>query len=291
MGYKWPISITDDDAAEWVGEHRTEFVDLTALLLAVLKLDAVAEPSAEQWRGVLSGPARFIRKLGPWTAHVRVPGGEISDVVVKLDPPHTGGILGLAEQVRHSRAQRRYLWAHRLRALGIDTPRPLGFIERAHQPARVKSFAVSEYIFAPTLIEFRDDRVTAALKGNRDALLEKRAFITRVAGLLRDLHRHRIYARDLDGAGILVEGDTLVVASLGGLSRRHIFSSTAALEMTTALGRQLLDHPGMSTTDRMRFASTYFRFTSGKEAAQGLMRRLLEPPVVAHQAREPAPVA
>jgi len=256
-----------------------------------LKLDASAEPSSEQWRAALSDHGRFIRKLGPWTAHVRVPGGEISDVVVKVDPPHTQGILGLAEQVMHSRAQRRYLWAHRLRALGIDTPRPLGFIERAHQPARVKSFAVSEYIFAPTLIEFRDERVAAALKGNREALLEKRALFTRVAGLLRDLNRHHVHPRELDASGVLVDGDTLVVASLGGLNRRRIFSGGAGLELAVTLGQELLDHPGVSTTDRMRFAASYFRFTSGKEAGHDLVRRLLEPEAATHPAREPAPVA
>jgi hypothetical protein len=265
MGYERRVEWSDSRAERWVGEHRPELIDLTSLLQHLIELEPEEAPSLERWRIALPEHATLVRLLGARTAHIRIKGGAVLDVVVKLMLPHVrGAFRKLAEQVRHSRAQRAYLWAHRLRALGIETPRPLGFVERAERPALEKSFVVTEYVFAPSLIEFRDQKLLE--RRGREALLEKRALIQRVAELVRELHRRGLSHAELGADHLLVptEGPILLV----DLDRVEELGTSARspLAHITRLCRDFKRGSGLTRTDRMRFLATYLRHAADPTA-------------------------
>lgn len=175
MGYIWPVRCCDDEGDTWVGESRSELVDLTAHFRRLIEMPEGDTPCAEEWRGVLPPNSTFVRLLGPRTAHVRVRGDELTDIAIRIDLPKPGPLLRITEPVVHSASHRRYLWAHRLRAVGIETtPRPLGYVEHGEHPALHKSFSVTEYILADNMIEFRD-KTFSAIPRQRDIVLEKRS--------------------------------------------------------------------------------------------------------------------
>lgn len=269
MGHRWPVKVGNEESGEWVGEHRCELIDLQRIFEAIVQMPVEDEASSTDWRNALPQGVQFIRCLGPHSAHVRVRGAAVADIVLKVDAPsHLTGLGRLTEGVRHSRAHRRYYWAHRLRALGIDTPRPLGFVERADKPTRAKSFVASEYIFAPTLIEFRDQSLATALEAGQNAVLEKRALILRVAGFTRELHSHDLYPVDLSARRVLVRDDTLILTGMLDSGRR-------SLDNLVALGREFLDSPYVTRTDRMRFITAYLRHApGGADARRTLFRQV-----------------
>jgi hypothetical protein len=171
MGHRSTWSFRDPRATEWVGEHRPELLDLTPVFGGLVELQPAAEVPLEAWRAVLPPEVHLVARLGPRTVHVHQKGVGAEHFVLKLSLPRDGSSLRrIAERARRSRAQRAYLWAHRLRALGIETPRPLGFLERAHAPAAHASFSVTEYIFAPSLIELRDGRLLAGMAPGTSAI-------------------------------------------------------------------------------------------------------------------------
>ena len=176
MGEQEPIRISQSDSGDWVGEHHSDLVDLNYLFTSLVSKTIVEPIENEEWRAILPKGYTFIRALGARTIHLRVAHAEIQDLVLKYAPPNPRrGLRRITDQVRHSRAQRRYQWGHRLRALGINTARPLGFIEHSETPAFDDSFVVTEYIYAPTLLEFRDDKIVAVLRAHQNAAFEKRA--------------------------------------------------------------------------------------------------------------------
>jgi hypothetical protein len=261
MGLLRRVQVDDTRTVRWVGEHRPELIDLRPLFEHLAEMEPEQTPSLERWRIALPESATLVRLLGERTAHIRMRGAAVPDLAVKLVLPFSGGaVRKLAEQVRHSRAQRAYLWAHRLRALGIATPRPLGYLERAQRPALEKSFVVTEYVFAPTLIEFRDQRWLE--RRGRDTVLEKRALIRRVADLLRDLDARGVLRSEPslehllvpeDGALVLVDLDTNLATKarwkgpVPGLAR-----------LERAFARPL------SMTDRMRFLDAFVRHAADR---------------------------
>jgi hypothetical protein len=257
MGLLRRVQLEDTRHARWVGEHRPELIDLRSLFEHLSEMEPEEAPSLERWRIALPESAMLVRLLGERTAHIRMRGAGVPDLAVKLLLPSGGGAFRkLAEQVRHSRAQRAYLWAHRLRALGIDTPRPLGYLERAQRPALEKSFVVTEYVFAPTLIEFRDQRWLE--RRGRDTVLEKRALIRRVADLLRDLDAKGALRFELSLEHLLVpEQGALVLVDLEPKTRwRGPVPGLARLER--AFQRPL------SRTDRMRFVDAFVRHAADR---------------------------
>lgn len=249
MGRRFPLELEDEAGRAFVGEHRPELIDLTELFrrLTALSIEQAEEPEA--WRALLPEGATFLRMLGRTTALLRCRGPEVSDLVVKMLPPHGGSpIVRWAETLRHSRAQRAYLWAHRLRAVGIEAPRPLGFLERKQQPALYPSLAVTEYVFAPTLVEFRDKELVE-LSTSREGILRKRLAIRQVAGLFRKLEAHDLFPAELGPEHIAIAADGAYVLALG----RGRGDPAKAI---VGLGRAF---PGrrLSRTDRLRFVEAF----------------------------------
>ncbi|MFO0723736.1 MAG: lipopolysaccharide kinase InaA family protein [Myxococcota bacterium] len=201
-------------------------------------------------------------RLGPRSVQVRQEGAKVEHFVIKLSLPKATNVLGrLAERGRRSRGHRAYLWGHRLRALGIETPRPLGFLERAHAPARHPSFSVSEFIFAPSLIDLRDQQLLAG--AHPGALGEKRMLLRRVAQLFARLHAEGLFHGDLHAGNLLVRDGALMVIDLESFRSLRLRDRARAKNLVR-LNRDFLDRRQLSTTDRMRFLAAYTQHLPAK---------------------------
>jgi tRNA A-37 threonylcarbamoyl transferase component Bud32 len=117
----------------------------------------------------------------------------------------------LSRAWRPSRAWHSWVEAHRLRFLGIATPRPLALIERRLGPLRGRAWLVSEYCEGPNLqtrlAEHTDSGAPAKVK-------------EAVRTLFARLAAERISHGDLKATNFLCRGDELVVLDLDAM-RRH----------------------------------------------------------------------
>lgn len=266
MGYAGTLCLRDSRAAVWVGEHRPDLLDLRGIFTRLIELRPDENLPTPAWRQALPPEVHLIRLLGPRTAHVHYPGAPVPDLVIKMSPARAPSAWRqLTARVRHSRAQRAYLWAHRLRAIGIDTPRPLGFVERETAPTLHPSFVVSEYVFAPTLVEIRDRGFVTA--EGRDFLAEKRAVVQRTAELLRTLHAHGIFHGDLHAGNLLVSDEGLMLIDLESLRTLRL-PGRAPLKNLVRLNRDFLDTRLITTADRLRFLAHYLRHQPDPRAAR-----------------------
>ena len=174
MGDHEPILIENSNHGQWIGAHETEFINLVSLFENLITQTFLEPLENEFWRSVLPPGYKFIRPLGDRTIHFRAAQGVIIDLVLRYAPPRPRkGLRRLTGPVQHSRAQRRYMWSQRIRALGINTPRALGYLECAADPSFEDSFVVSEYVSAPTILEFRDDKLVGILRSHQNAAFEK----------------------------------------------------------------------------------------------------------------------
>ncbi len=255
MGYETRLEIDDQRGRRWRGVHRPEFIDLAPLLTALIDLDweayaedGLAEVPQETWQKTLPPSARMIRKLGPNAVHLMLLDAPlVQNIVLKLVHPKRGGARWLTAALRRSRAHRSYLWAHRLRALAIDTPRPLGFLEMGRSPSSALSFGVFEYVEAPTLLQ------TGAQLGT---LKDKRRTIQQVATFLRTMHAQGVFHADLHAENLLVDQERVWVIDLESM-RKVRFIHRAALRNLVRLNRDFLDTRAITTSDRLRFLKTY----------------------------------
>jgi tRNA A-37 threonylcarbamoyl transferase component Bud32 len=267
MGWQAPIEFRDPGTELWVGEHRPELIDLEAIFRSLVSLDVSAldvgtSSATEAWRHALPNDAHVVRVLSPRTVHIHVPRGPlVKDLVLKVMPPRPdSGWRRLTERVERSRAHRAHLWAHRLRAIGIDTPRPLGFVERATKPTRYVSFSATEHVLLPALVEVRDSRLSMAMAGPGDgaAIAEKRALIDRIASMLRKMHAHGLFHADLHAGNLLVAPDSVWVIDLESM-RSFAFAEHATVRALVRLNRAFLDTRMITRTDRMRFLRSYLQ--------------------------------
>jgi tRNA A-37 threonylcarbamoyl transferase component Bud32 len=267
----------DQKGERWVGEHRPELADLTRLFVHLAEIDvkqieAGGIAALEAWRNVLPEGILFVRMLSTRCIHVHLPNAPvIQHAVVKLVTPKAAtGLRRLTEPVERSRSHRSHLWAHRLRALGIETPRPLGYVEHEKRPARNVSFASFEHVGAPTLMDIRDGRLSLLSTLGPGAIAEKRALIVRVARLLAKLHANDLFHGDLHPANILVDKDRLLVVDLESM-RSVSFPGRAAVKNLVRLNRDFLDTRLITRTDRLRFLSTYVEHRADRETLLRLL--------------------
>jgi len=178
MGDSEPITFETTSTGRWTGIHETSQVHLGSLFESLVSSSFEEPLENEFWRSILPPGYTFIRALGDRTVYVRAAQGNIVDLVLRFAPPRPRkGLRRLTGPVQHSRAQRRYMWSQRLRVLGINTPRPLGLIENQDDPSFQGSFVVTEYMYAPTVLEFRDEKLVGILRSHHNAAFEKTPYV------------------------------------------------------------------------------------------------------------------
>jgi len=116
----------------------------------------------------------------------------------------------LARAWRPSRAWHAWVAGHRLRFLGIATPRPLALIERRLGPLRGRAWLVTEYCEGPNLQE------TLAVHTDGGA---PSGVMEAVRRLFADFATERISHGDLKATNFLYHGDELCVLDLDALHR------------------------------------------------------------------------
>ena len=123
-------------------------------------------------------------------------------VIKRYNPK--GWLHSVRHTLKRSRARRGWLNAHRLRHLGISTPRPAGFIEEYAGCLVTRSWLITELAPGPKLHEYLADMTISKA--------QKTAVIDNVFGLLTRLDAHCITHGDLKHVNLIVtdEGPTLI---------------------------------------------------------------------------------
>ena len=123
MGYQAQLAFMDDSGRPWVGTHRSDFVDLSETFWCLTKINQEAlrqggDRAEEALRAVLPANLILVQLLGHSGAQLHAKDAPRSkDLMIKFAIPQPyRGLRWLASRVEHSRSQRAYIWAHRLRA-------------------------------------------------------------------------------------------------------------------------------------------------------------------------------
>lgn len=162
----------------------------------------IADPDAWIERGM---PLK--RGRSATLAHIELEGRRL--VIKRYNIKGAGHAL--ARAWRPSRAWHAWLAGHRLRFLGIATPRPLALIERRLGPLRGRAWLITEYCEGPNL---QETLAACADSGAPPGVLEA------VRRLFTDLAAERISHGDLKATNFIWRGDALCVLDLDAM-RRH----------------------------------------------------------------------
>jgi hypothetical protein len=283
MGFQAPIEFDDQARTHWVGEHRPDLAHLAEVFRSIVALDVRAleagpASAVDAWRAVLPEPLHVVRPLSARAVHVHALRGPVRDLVLKVSPPSSGsGWQRLTSRIERSRAHRAHLWAHRLRAIGIETPRPLGFVETASAPSRHASFLATEYVDAPILVELREHGLgLLGVRPRECALQEKRALIERVASVLRALEARGYVSDTIDASRLLVTARDVVVLDPGSFreARRR---ERAWLATLARLDAAFAGWSELTRADRLRFLDAFVRHDPGRPARRRALWTALAP--------------
>ncbi len=264
MGYVWPLQLRDEAGTEWAGVHRPELSDLAELFSHLLRLPESDELSAQDWRQSLPAGAIFLRSLGPRTAQIVLRAGSVTDLVVKSVSPESAAWWRFSGAGRRSPSFRAFRWAHRLRAFGIEAPRPLGYLERARSPARYRSFHVTEHIEALSLLALAEERLAPVVEQGPGGLLERRARLFALGRVLADLESLGVDLGVVEPDQLLWDGRSWRPAGLSPPSRN---SSAPESGLASFLERS---SPGrrQSRTDQLRVLSAFVQRSGGSQRAK-----------------------
>lgn len=259
MGYVWPLQFSDQAGNDWRGEHRPELLDLVELFRHLTQLPDSGELSAESWRGALPPHAVFVRSLGPETAQLVLRGGSLTDIVVKAASPEPVAWWRLSGAHRRSRAFRAFQWAHRLRAFGLEAPRPLGYLERSRAPSRHRSFQVSEHVEALSLLALAEERLTPVVEQGPRGLLEKRARLWALGRVLADLERLGVALEELHPGQLAWTGEAWCPVGIDPPDRRGGPVGEGLEHFLERLGQA----PRHTRTDQLRVLAAYHQRAGG----------------------------
>jgi tRNA A-37 threonylcarbamoyl transferase component Bud32 len=122
----------------------------------------------------------------------------------------------LSRAWRPSRAWHSWIEAHRLRFLGIATPRPLALVERRLGPLRGRAWLVTEYCEGPILQECLEGKTERAAPDEVQVAVRK---------LFAQLAAEHIGHGDLKASNFILRGNELCVLDLDAM--RHYDSEAA----------------------------------------------------------------
>jgi len=190
---------------------------------------------------------------------------ESIDVVCKktVSP---GGLKGLADSFRSSRARKNFDRGLLLMTANIATPLPLAAIDRARPRT---NWLITEFL--PDLVDL--DRIALADLPQipSDQQREtKDAIIKATSNLFARLEKGNLFHRDLKASNILLDGWQrpdhpdkplrTVLVDLDGLHKTARTDSTRWKPLVR-LAASLRDYPSLSRTDFVRFLKTYLAAT------------------------------
>nr|VFJ61136.1 MAG: Lipopolysaccharide kinase (Kdo/WaaP) family protein [Candidatus Kentron sp. FM]VFJ67113.1 MAG: Lipopolysaccharide kinase (Kdo/WaaP) family protein [Candidatus Kentron sp. FM]VFK12667.1 MAG: Lipopolysaccharide kinase (Kdo/WaaP) family protein [Candidatus Kentron sp. FM] len=110
----------------------------------------------------------------------------------------------LRRLLRPSRARHSWIAGHRLRTLGIDTPRPVAMIEERRWIFRGRGFLITEYCPGKDLIEMGQDK-----KAGEPAVIE--AIVERIARVFALFRRYHITHGDFKATNLLWDGELSII--------------------------------------------------------------------------------
>ncbi len=151
------------------------------------------------------------------------------DIVIKRYN-HKGLWHSIRQSFRTSRAKRSWLHGHRLAMLGVNTPKPLAYIEKHIGPILWTSYILTEYVQGPNL----DEVLT-----NPDTPDERRQDVRRqIHELMTTMHKNRITHGDFKRTNFVItehktyitDLDAMKVHVCGLLLRRGRLKDISRLE-------------------------------------------------------------
>jgi tRNA A-37 threonylcarbamoyl transferase component Bud32 len=129
---------------------------------------------------------------------------------------------GMKRALQRTRASISWQNANLMRFYGIDTPRPIAFIEKRTGPARRTSYFISEYVSGPSYRQYF--AAETASQESRNQLADK------IADMLATLARYRLGHGDMKATNlIIVDGNPYLIdldgmrqyKSAAGFARAH----------------------------------------------------------------------
>jgi len=129
------------------------------------------------------------------------------DVVVKRYD-YRGVFRAVRQTIKNmnSYARRSWLYAHRLRMLGVPGPEPVAYIEKYSGPIVLKSYFISKSLQGRSLNTYLEDETVG--RGKYPTVAEK------VLHLLREMGKYRISHGDMKFGNILLTADKAVILDL-----------------------------------------------------------------------------
>ncbi|GMU81351.1 MAG: hypothetical protein AMXMBFR47_12220 [Planctomycetota bacterium] len=239
------------------------------------------------WKKTLARPLhwfeqadRDIRKDSHSAQVVRTfletPGGPLA-VIIKR-PLARDRLRSLRSLLPPSRAWRGWAMGHALLHRDLPAARPLAVLERKRGPLIGDSVLITEFISASRDLEdhLRAEHASLPPRQWRE---HKNAIIQLLVRELRRLQERGFAHRDCKARNILIqprpEGPTLYWIDMDGIRHVRRLSPQERLRPLLRLHVSLVDVPGLTRTDRIRFLKAYLAgFGADPRAWRGVYRRL-----------------
>lgn len=122
---------------------------------------------------------------------------------------HKGFWHSIRQTLRTSRAKRSWLHGHRLIMLGIDTPKPLAYIEKRIGPVLWKSYVLTGHIKGHNLADAFDDSNISGQK--------KQDLYRQIRQLMTTLHNNRISHGDFKPTNFIISQGSVYVTDLDAM--------------------------------------------------------------------------
>jgi len=228
------------------------------------------------WFRAAVGPARKDSHSATVSRGVLpTPSGELA-VIVKR-PLARNWRRRLRHLLAPSRSRRGWKMGYALLNRDLPTARPLAYLERRLGPWVRDNLLITEAIDGARPLD-EHLRAVHAVSSPRDWFRHKRALSGLLARQLRRLEERGFVHRDCKARNVLVVTQPalrLVWIDLDGMRRAGVLTRDDRLRALARLHVSLLETPGLTRTDRLRFLKAYLvRFGSRPDAWRDLWPKL-----------------